>query len=163
MPESIPELERQLHEKERERSSVSTRLSGAGLGAVLTRGSAAGAAVGALLSHEKDTKAQLDREIEGIKRRIQDTHARISQMQTQKTQLQNSFQDQKIRYEAEVNQRRADLERQKNDTQDPSIHKSIDEQLMRLHDEAREHERQDQLRHTKELDALQQEINTLSL
>lgn len=163
MSESIPQLENALREKEHELNSLSTAITGAGIGAVLTQGSPLGTAIGAALGHDKEKRAQIEREIADLKNQIDQTRNQISQLQTKKSDLMNSFQNDKARFDAEMRQAYNNLERQKVNEPNPDIARTYDDQLSRLQSDTRQQEVSRDQAHQQELDQIQDQINQLSL
>lgn len=163
MSESIPQLENALREKEHELSQLSSGLTGAGVGAFLTNGSPVGAAVGAMIGHDKEKKNALEREIADLKRQIQETHSQIATLQSKKSDLMNTFQNDKARFDSEMRQAYNNLERQKINEQNPDIARTYDDQLSRLKSDTRQQEVSRDQAHQQELDQIQEQINQLSL
>lgn len=163
MAESIRKLEDQLRDKQRELDATGSKLAGATIGTAITRGLAIGAAAGALMGREKNKKAALEREIQTLERKLQESQRRLSELKTQHTRLQNDFQNQKVRLEADARTQRAAIERKKQDTQDPDTIRAVDTELSRFQADTTERERTNQREYEKQLNTLQQEINRLSL
>lgn len=163
MSESIPQLENSLREKEQELSALSSGLTGAGVGAFLTQGSPIGTAVGAMIGHDKEKRAQIEREIADLKNQIDQTRSQISQLQTKKSDLMNSYQNDKAQFESDMRQAYNNIERQKVNEPNPDIARTYDDQLSRLQSDTRQQEVSRDQAHQQELDQIQDQINQLSL
>ncbi len=162
MRESIQKLEDRLHEKERELESVGNKLTGAGIGAALTKNPLLGAAVGGYLGREKDHKAQLERDIAALKQQIQDTHTYIDRLHAKQASVRNTFQNDKAHFEADMRTKRRDLERQRQNAQDPNTIRQLDEQLGQFQHEVDQQEQQRSQAMEHELHSIQQEIDSLT-
>ena len=162
MPESIQYLEEQLTAKRHELDNVSNALSGATIGAALTKGSLIGTLVGGALTHDAQKKEQLEREIADIEGKISATHDQISRLETKRSDLMNQFQNDTANFNAEMRQKRNDIERQKLDATTPELVRQFDDQLMRLNDDLRQQEASREQTHQQELDAVQREIDQLT-
>ena len=162
MPDSIQQLENRLHEKKKELDSLGNKLAGAGIGAALTRGLAIGAAAGALLGREKAKKADLEREVAAIERQIQSNRNEISKLETKRSQIQNDFHNNKARYEADMRQKRNDLERSKFDEQDEGKRRMIERELSEFQGKVNDQERQDEAKVNSLLDDIQRQIDRLT-
>ena len=163
MPESIPQLENDLRAKEHELSSVSNAATGAGIGAILTQGSAIGATIGAVVAHDKEKKDQLERDIAELKRQIQQAQNEISLLRTKKSDLMNSYQNDKARFEAERRQKYNEVENLKVTAVDPARALEFEQQLAQIQSETREQEISREQAHQQEIDSIQEQINQLSL
>lgn len=162
MPESIQYLENELRRKEHELDDAKSAVTGAGIGALLTRGSVIGAAAGALLTRDKDKRDQLEREIADLKTKLDATRDQISRLQTRRSELMNSYQNDKARFDADKRQQYNDLDRQRHEAQTPELARQFDDQLMRFRDDLKNEELSRSRTHDQELEAVQQEIDRLT-
>lgn len=163
MTQSIRELEAQLRTKESELDSIGNKLAGAGIGAAVTQGSLLGTAAGALMGRGREKKNKIEREIEELERKIKGNKDEVSRLHTKKSQLQNQFQSDKARFEADMRQQRTDLERQKQNEQDPDKVRALNDQLSRFQSDITTQQQQNHRAHEQELQRIQQEINALTL
>ncbi len=162
MADSIQQLKDQITTKERELGSVGNKLSGAGIGATLTKNPLVGAAAGAYLGHEKEAKKQLEREIDDLKNKIKENERQISQLEQKQSQLRNDAGSERANLKAATQQKRNDLTRQRQNEQDPSRQRELDTQIARLQSDEDAKERENSRSLDMKLADLQDQIHRLS-
>lgn len=163
MAESMSSLKDQLHAKQRELDSVGNKVLGASIGASVVKNSALGMAAGALLGREKGRKAEIEKEIAAIKAKMVDNERQVSALKTKLSQLQNTFQNNKVRAEADMRQKRNDLENQRHSAETPDAIRALDQQLSKLHNDGVAQEQQSLRTYESERAAIQREIDSLAL
>jgi len=162
MADSLQSLKNQLREKERELQSIGGKISSAGFGASLASGSPLGTAAKLLLGKDKDKQKQIERDISTLNDKIRATERQIDDLNRKESAIINEHQTNKARLEAKINQARNDLERQRQNEQDPNLHRELDNQLMRQGDDARNQERQLEQQYEQSINSVRQEIHRLT-
>lgn len=163
MVKSIPQLENEIREKEREYESLDNHLKGAGIGAMLTKNPLVGAVAGSYAGREKSEMARIEKEIATLRQSIRDTEKHIAELKEESSQLQNTYQSDAAHRKSDLQQKRKDLERLLYSEQDPNKHRALDEQIDRLERDADSTEQQKHRELETTLRGLQDEVNRLSL
>lgn len=162
MADSIQRLQDQIRTKERELEAVGNKLAGAGFGAALTKNPLLGAVAGAYLGREKADKQRLEREIADLKNKIKDNERQISQLEQKKSQQLNTFESDKARLRANTQQKHNDLTRLRQNEQDPSKQRDLDNQIARLQNDETAQERDNTRAFEMQQAALQDQIHRLT-